>query len=253
MKYVGWALSGMLLIALGDSQAAACVCYQRQPPCVEYWQADAVFVGLATQISPHYKDFEASSRSGRRTVILSVQQAFRGVTGGDVTLESPVSDCEIEFEEGKQYFVYAYRDKASRTLGTSACSRTMPVSSAVEDLAFVRALSEGVRELLITGVALKDQYYPVPNVRIAVEGTGKSYKAITDDQGRFSVGVIKPGSYNVRITLPSGYMWVGYQGSADNMTGTSERNGRITLDYRVEVSPGKCAFIDVSMFLVKRR
>jgi len=253
VKYLGWALSGMLLIAIGDSQAAACVCYERQPPCVDYWQAEAVFVGLATEISPHYKDFEASSQSGRRTVILSVQQAFRGVTGGDVTLESPVSDCEFEFEEGKQYFVYAFRDKANGTLGTSACSRTMPVSSAVEDLAFVRALSKGVRELLISGVALKDRYTPVPTLRIAVKGGGKSYEANTDDQGRFSVIVTQPGSYRVRITLPSGYILIGYQNNADKITRTSERNGRVTLDYRVEVSPGKCVFIDIPLFLVKPR
>jgi hypothetical protein len=226
-----------------SSDVRACICFERQPPCVDYWQADAVFVGRVLQVSPDYKDYEASNRIGRRTVLIALEQSFRGVAGEQVKLESDVSDCEFRFEAGEPYFVYAYRDKATNTLETSGCSRTTSLAHAKEDLAFLEQLSGGAQEFAILGLVVENSYNPVEGLTIHVQGSHAQYEATTDTEGRFRITLPAAGKYTVRLTLPKSHHVLGPTHQMEMITRYSEKDHVISLEYEVEVSPNKCVFI----------
>jgi len=250
MKTILLALTSLLLFGL-SSEVRACICYERQPPCVDYWQADAVFVGRVLQVSPDYKD-DASYRVGRRAVVLALEQAFRGVTGEQVRLESEVSDCEYEFALGERYFVYAYRDKTTGALATSGCSRTTSYARAKDDLAFVEQLSRGAGELLISGMVIKDRYTPVQGLTVLARGEGSRHEAKTDTEGRFRIALPGAGKYTVRIILPKGYYVVGPAHQLNMITRYKEKQHIVSLEYYVEVQPNRCVFIVVPTYAEKR-
>ena len=254
MRYTWYGLLAMCIILLAGSErrVSACLCYTIPPPCVRFWQADAVFSGLVTRISPDPKDYEASGRIGKRTVIFELEQAYRGVTGTEVRLESAISDCESSFEEGKRFFVYAWLDKDTNTLGTNACSGNELLSDASEDLAFVKKLSQGTHDLQISGIVLEDSDTPVKNLAIQVEGNGKEYKVTTNDKGRFELAVAEPGKYVVRMVMPVNWLIVGAWHQVEKITKVAEENGHRILEYTVEVEPAKCVFLDVPILVYKK-
>jgi hypothetical protein len=227
--------------------ARACQCLQRQPPCADYWQADAVFVGTVTDISPAFGDYE--SYGSDRTVRFSLEQAYRGVEGQEVELVNWINSCEYQFEKGKKYFVYAYRNSRSNTLGTHGCSRTTEVSHATEDIAYVRGVSSKHAEQSISGVVLENRYTPVTGVKINIRGEGRHYNASTDGEGRFKVLIIQPGKYSVRFILPRNSGVIGVEEQLNQFTTYKPTDKNTILGAEVDIQVGRCAFFDVPLVI----
>jgi hypothetical protein len=197
---------------LGLSQLAyACTCAMPKPPCEEYWQKDAVFVGEVTALKAA-KDAEGWQK---RLVTLAITEAFRGVTGKEVTLSTGLSggDCGFGFQPGGQYLVYAYRNKQSGQLSASSCSRTRKLAEAESDLAYLRSLAKGKTGAYVLGqvVLLPHEYRegapphtPQANLRVTLTGQETRFTATTDQEGRYRLEGIPAGKYKVSLKAPAG-------------------------------------------------
>src|SRR5262245_15366694 len=186
----------LALLSLSEN-ALACVCWLTRPPCEEYWQADAVFIGTSKELSWfEYEDKLPELVIKRKQPIFhfSVDQAFRGVTGSQVEVLTGMGggDCGYGFKIGEQYLVYAIRDAEhkEKMLYTSACHRTRPVRNAGEDLEYIEGLSKASPGGLVFGAVSKYNWptansgpggsVPLEGVKITLEGPGKSVTVMTD-------------------------------------------------------------------------
>lgn len=236
--------SVILLLPVFLKAARACSCLAAKPPCAAYWKADAVFVGTVAKV------FE--SGGGMRTVRFSLEHAYRGVSGKQVEIVNTMGSCEYEFTEGKKYFVYAGRNQASNTLGTSGCSRTTELSGATEDLAYAREVSGGKPEQSVSGI-VSDPFSraPIKGIRVNIRGGGRRYSMETDGAGRFKVLLPGTGVYTVNFILPPNS---GVSGLADqlNQFNISYWEGKNwVLGAKVNLQAGRCAFFDVPLSIVK--
>jgi hypothetical protein len=111
-------------IAILDSpKAFACSC-ATPSPSKEFELSDAVFAGTVASIQ---QDNYFNS------VHFDAERAWKGISDNTVTVTtaSMGDSCGYDFEQGKEYLVYAYGEP----LKTSLCSRTQPVADAYIDLA----------------------------------------------------------------------------------------------------------------------
>ncbi|MEW5840013.1 MAG: hypothetical protein AB1753_03330 [Thermoproteota archaeon] len=115
-------------------RAYACSCIEPGPPAQALAESDRVFVG---------KVLSVESANNGRTVTFEAERAWKGIDSRAVTLNTASSSasCGYDFEEGKEYLVYAQKGEVS------LCSRTAPAELATADYA-----------------ALGEAYDPVPGV-----------------------------------------------------------------------------------------
>ena len=208
---------GSLVLTLSSisETAFACDCMRTPPTCEAYWQAEAVFIGTAKELS--WIEFEEKLeglvlKRKRPVFSFSVDQAFRGVNGAKVAVMTGIGgdDCGYGFKIGEQYLVYAYRDQQKKEmLSTSVCARTRPVRDADEDLEYIRGLSKASPGGWVFGEVFKSGWtqerpLPVEDVEVTVEGKGKSVTLTTDSDGKFHASALPEGSYKVRVAPPEG-------------------------------------------------
>lgn len=105
--------------------ASACFC---QPPDLtrSIRNASFIFSGKVVEISP-------------AKVVFEIEVVWKGVARDRLTLHRYQSSCELVFENGRTYLVYALKSKdwlsgASR-LSTNQCSRTRRIAEAEVDVA----------------------------------------------------------------------------------------------------------------------
>lgn len=224
-----------LLVALGcvglcPPSAETCSCMQSGPPCKEFWDADAVFLGRVTAIAERPVS-PTPAFADRLNVTLHVLEAFRGTTGPDVVVRTGGGggDCGYPFRTGEMHLVYA-RLTESGELATSICSRTTPLGSAQADLAYARGLkNDGTNLARITGeVRGLKGVRATDEVALVLKGSGGETLVTIDRSGTFDVSVL-PGTYTIDVrTPPSLY-------------------ARSSPDEVVLPDPRACAPVDVSL------
>jgi Carboxypeptidase regulatory-like domain len=204
----------LTLLSFSDT-AFACDCMGTRPTCEAYWQAEAVFIGTAKEISwIELEDkIENSTFKYRKPVFhFSVDQAFRGVNGSQVGVMTGQGggDCGYGFKIGEQYLIYAYRDNQKKEmLSTSICTRTRPIRNADEDLEYIQGLSKASPGGWVFGEVFKSNrgpegLLPLEGVKITVEGQGKSVTVTTDSDGKFRASSLPEGNYKIRVAPPEG-------------------------------------------------
>ena len=73
-------------------------------------------------------------------------------------------------------------------------------------------------------------------MRIEIEGNGVKYQGITDEEGRFKVPIVKPGTYLIRGIFPARTGITGYR-----QPSRIEEGKKYTLvEYREEIKTGRC-------------
>lgn len=230
----------------------ACQCRESQPPCAQYWEADAVFVGSVTNVlpsdDPQSVDKATEYKIGFERVNFNVERAFRGVAGNNVELMDWMSSCRYGFKAGKRYLVYAYYNPANKTLSTHTCSRTAEISEAGDDLDYIAGLRTRKPEQLILGI-LADRDKKLANVEVMAQGEKKSYRSASNEKGWFKIAVAEPGRYVVRITLPHNSDVIGTEEQLDRISSRVRTDKNTILEYVVDVQTGRCAFIDVPLFV----
>jgi len=225
------------MLACFVNHAIACSCVPAGPPCQAYWKASAVLVGLVTNISPTL--VEIGEGKTKRTypqllVRMVVEQAYRGVEGTEVEVVTGQGggDCGYRFRLGERYLVYAYRNEKDGRLGAGICSRTRPLAEASEDLEYIHGLSNAATGARIFGRVRQNDSQgsshretPLKGIAVSIEGQGKGFEAITDDDGKYHVSGLEPGRYRVEANLPDSLV---------------SRDG-----FEVEVSDRGCAEMDI--------
>ena len=107
----------------GLPKAFACSC-MTSPPSKAFEQSAAVFTGTVASIQQD--DYG-------KIVHFDAERAWKGISDNTVTVTTAsMSDsCGYDFEQDKEYLVYAY----DTPLKVSLCGRTQPVADAYVDLA----------------------------------------------------------------------------------------------------------------------
>jgi len=245
MKYWQILLAFIAVLIFSAPNAQACTCaFGDGAPCQEYWRVDAVFSGTVVSSGKISVDY-GSFKSDMRSLHMTVEQPIRGIQTAELDLITGWGggDCGYEFEVGKRYLVYAYREEKSNRLSTSICTRTRPMVEADEDLAFIRALPTSGMEGLIFGQVGRrnhhwkegEQWYkPVPDAELTIESETTQYQAQSDAKGNFRVEKVLPGKYLVKLKLPPGLIRNALQ----------KDEGATIVENEIEVAAHGCAETD---------
>lgn len=213
-----------------------------EPPCSAYWKADAVFAGTVAGIT----DAPPEPGESFKKLLLSftVEQNYRGGEGAEAEVSTITgTSCDVKFEAGERWLVYANRNRSTGRLEISF--RTRQLGHAEEDLGYIRSLSEKTAESSITGGVYKMSSTPWEGATIVVEGNGRKYQATTDKDGRFKVPALKPGKYVVRGVFPPETGVSGFREPSK-----VEQNERHTVvEYQEDVLAGRCGYVE--FFLIR--
>lgn len=214
----------LLLLVFSTNRADACSCMVSGPPCQAYWRSDVIFAGTVTGIaSKSVKETFGDNREYWRTmrvVSFAVENTYKGTKNSyvEVLTGAGGGDCGYQFSRGGRYMVYADRDKDDGLLYTGICSRTRTLESAAEDIEYFKNIPAPGTGASITGkvtlstASLKNQdgrleVKELEGVRISavsVSGGGRTFEAVTNSTGRFSMSGVPPGKYKVTADLAEG-------------------------------------------------
>ncbi|MGB0386109.1 MAG: hypothetical protein ACPGWR_14980 [Ardenticatenaceae bacterium] len=140
-------------IFANPAPAWGCSCVDPRAPEEAFISADAVFVGTVTgtgdgfwnQLSVRFVGFyhqfvpplPRTMVTGlyERPIEFDVETSWRGVETTQITVRTGWGggDCGYNFQQSKQYLVYAHQS-SDGAFHTSFCSRTAPLASATEEL-----------------------------------------------------------------------------------------------------------------------
>lgn len=137
MKNVKWMIAVVTLLLLSVDAALACRCPKAEASA-DLSQFAAVFSGRVV---------ETNRLPTSLRVKFQVERVWKGDVLLEVTLFLPrasdpdvISSCDIGFQKGESYLVYALKSRDRSTLTTHKCTRTRKVTEAKGDFA---VLDEG--------------------------------------------------------------------------------------------------------------
>ena len=212
MKLTFYVVALIILISLAPDALASCPTMQPGPPCVEYWQKEAVFIGTANRVVPTpNKPSQKNWTYVQTTVYFTIEETFKGIEGGAIVFN--LDHCGYPFKEGERYLVYAHRNPNNNELEVRAgWTRTRPLAEAAEDLEYIRGLSTAEPGSRLFGrvvhydLNLKEargEAEALQNIKVILEGTNQLQEAVTDSEGRYEFRRIPAGTYRVRAEVPA--------------------------------------------------
>jgi hypothetical protein len=199
--------------------AAACACPGGGPACEAVWQADAVFDGIVTTVTPVAGTREVAGRAVKvdeKRVRLTVRQAWRGA--GRDTIEvvtgATAADCGVDFKPGDRYVVFAQR-RPDGQLFVSVCSLTAPFDGRGEIAEYLASLARpstggrvfgSVRQVQRSANATRIRTLdPGLVFTVRLTGAGKDVE-VPVVAGRFELTGVPPGRYRIDLSVPPGFV-----------------------------------------------
>lgn len=229
----------MFLVIVPSISACRCPETSAPPPCALFWRSKIVITALVTRVD------QAPDRFGRypegTLVHLSVKRIFKGKVGEHVMdTQGQEGDCRTIYRVGEQYLIFASDyEEPLKLLRTALCNGTTKVSHSMKELNYIQKLTRNLMRPSIEGKVLKGQYEPSRQVRIVVEGMGKTYGAITNNEGKYKVEVVQPGQYKVTVLG----QFAGGRFSYGQDEGSVSSNG---IHYSVVLARGQCDYREVT-------
>lgn len=135
MKKIYFLASFAIISFFTVTGVSACSCLPPAPPADAIKEVDAVFVGVVSDIS------SSDDLNVRATFTVSGSYGDEGLSNelGIITARDSAA-CGVNFEDGKEYLVYATKDEGEYT--TNLCSRTTEIGFANEDINALNSLVE---------------------------------------------------------------------------------------------------------------
>lgn len=235
-----------------SSSKPVCQCDEYGTPiCARYWRPDAVFVGQLRDITPP-PDRPDANTFPIATLHFIVEQPFRGITSATVDVGTASgTSCDIQFVKGKRYLIYAYRSSESKQLFTGLCMGGGEAADAVDDLNYIRSVMQQGATESIGGRVVRGKYTPVTGVKIEVRNGNKTVEAAADERGDFSVSVAGPGTYSVKVLVPSA---VAVMATREDLLDKLETTDALTtIEYKVELAKSQCDYRQFDTFPVDLR
>jgi len=235
-------LFGPLLLA---PALLACNCATSVSVCDEVKISDAVFIGTVESVSDWRTDLDSAKTPDELQAILKkhlseenhatlkIKAVFRreGDEPGDddddddkkaklapghsIEVWTDTGECEVEFRKGETYLVYAFEEEQSGRLETNRCSRTIRLTDAGEDMAYLFFYKNGGPESArvegFTSSDFKTQlnqdrlHYSgsvesaVSNVEIELRSAGGSRYTRPNPNGRFVFDGVPDGDYRLLV------------------------------------------------------
>jgi len=198
--------------------AEACSCLASGAACEAVWQADAVFDGTVSTVTPVAGTREVAGRAVRvdeKRVRLTVTQAWRGgaLKTVDVVTNATAAACGVDFTPGGRYLVFAQRRAADRQLFVSVCSLTAAFDgrgAIAEYLASLAKPSSGgrvfgsVRQVQRSANATRIRTLdPGLVFKVRLSGAGSDVE-VPVVAGQFEITGVLPGRYQIDLTVPRG-------------------------------------------------
>lgn len=183
-------------------------------------------------------------------VHFSVEQPFKGVAVDRLEVATSTgTDCDLDFEIGEQYFVYAYQILPTKRLTTGACTRTRKLSIAKEDMDQVRELlAMSPHRTWLIGRDGKPSSL-LAGSEVIVESQGKVSTTLVKKGGDFTVELPGAGTYQVTIIAPAGVELLNHS----TQWRIFDKNGRSAVQFERPVAEGQCEFLDFSLMLTARK
>lgn len=248
MKRLLLILVSFAWLPLIPEEARGCTCNEYDVPvCAAYWRADAVFAGQLLDMTP----VEKKSENQIPTVMLHfiVEQPFRGVAGNRVDVETPHgTSCDMKFEKGKRYLIYASSERDSNQLFAGPCTRTTELKHAIDDLNYIRTVTQQEAKESILGRLVHNKYEPLPGLKVTVQSGDKTFEAKTDDKGDFSVSLPAPGSYTVRAFIPFAAAVMAYR--EDEQAKIATTDALTIFEYEVQIAKNQCHYRQIDAFKI---
>src|ERR1041385_2822420 len=117
-----------LIATVAGTKAFGCRCMGPLPPCQQFGQSTAVFIGTPISVSvkerPATRDANDEDLWTPVTFKFTVDQSFLGAPAKEIEVSTGRGggDCGYQFKLGTPYVVYAYGSAKNR-LTTSICTR----------------------------------------------------------------------------------------------------------------------------------
>lgn len=201
-------LTVLVLMSMSPT-ARACICGRLEPD-LAYQNAILVFTGSVDKITEITREIihegKPALASDGHIVRIIVEDYFKGTGGADIELRSENTSCDIGFEAGKRYIVYASQNALTGAFGAYSCSRTRLLDDyAKPDISYLRRATQGERPTMFYGFAFKNtadsakrgEPERLGNIAVTVQGEGKRLELKTDASGYFETFDLAPGSYRV--------------------------------------------------------
>lgn len=206
MKFLINILATIGLVIFCFQSVSACSCGISPPPCSEYAESEAVFVGKVIKIS------EVTEENLYQNIEVEVIQNFKGVESKKVWTSIGQTSCDYEdFEVGKTFLIYGNLGREDKTyFGTSYCSRTREYKEDLSDFKFLNQIDSSKPFFLISGLIKKGYDNPLTGIKARVEDNKKQIVGKSDEDGNFDIKVSKEGKYKVTVYPPKGTMFVDF-------------------------------------------
>ncbi len=143
-----------------------------------------------------------------RRVRIQVIEPFRGIEDREVEFTVGPGNCNFNFRENESYLIYAWRDEKTRQIETDVCSGTTRLSEATRQLSYIRGLRTGTSLSRISGFVTTDPLdmdfqfrasEPVVGVPVVVRSGDRSWRTVTDKEGKYELTGVAPGAYQVAV------------------------------------------------------
>lgn len=246
MKRLLLILFAFALLPFISEEARGCTCDEYDVPvCAAYWRADAVFVGQVLDIT--LVEQRSANQDPHATLHFIVEQPFRGVVGQRVDVQTlHGTSCDMHFEKGKRYLIYAAR--AGDILFAGPCAGTTSLEHATEDLDYIRSVTQQEAKESILGRLVTTRYDPLPGLKVTVQGSDRTFEAKTDEKGNFAVQLPAPGEYVVRAFIPYPAAIMAY--TDDKQAQTTATDALTTFEYKVQVAKNQCQYTQIDTFKI---
>jgi len=172
-----------------------------------------VFLGEVERTNPP-ASADPSYAYRAQEVLVRVQEAYQGVEVGQIVrLKQGPDNCSPKFKDGERIVAYLHPTAEPGIWNAPGCHRTRALSSAADDLLFLRALPGSARQNRLSGeVTLYEESLEegfrrergLAGIRVTVTGDGEPIVTTTNADGVYELYGLPPGQYKVDMAPPRG-------------------------------------------------